>query len=158
MANRKIYTRVYSKGSAGQLASAKAPKGDPLSRTALCNEFRKHANRDNREPIALVSVSDRIVDTVKRAFEKHYKDGESLADIWITFIEVPAIIHGTPARIHATRSLAEERELPEPNVFYHEFVFEWAIPETYVLHTVSLQTLMNRGLQGEQFCPGDPEL
>jgi hypothetical protein len=158
MANRMIYTRVYSKGSAGQLASAKASKGDPLSRTDLRDEFRKHANKYNREPTALVSVSDRIVDTVKRAFEKKYEDGESPADISVAFIEIPAATHEEPARVHAARLLAEECRLPEPGLFSHEIIFEWAIPEKYVLHTVSLQTLMDRGLQWEQFCPSGPEL
>ena len=158
MANRKIYTRVYSKGSAGQLVAAKTPKGDPLSRTDLRDEFRKHANRYNREPTALVSVSDRIVDTVKRAFEKHCEDGESPADIFVAFIEIPAAIHDEPAQVHAARLLAEECRLPESRLFSHEIIFEWAIPERYVLHTVSLQILMDRGLRWERFFPSGPEL
>lgn len=101
MANCTMYTRAYSKNSAGQLVSARGPKSDPLSRTELHDEFRNHASRWNREPTALVSVSDRIVDTVKRAFDKHYDGGESPGDIWVAFIEVPATIHKTPARVHA---------------------------------------------------------
>jgi hypothetical protein len=81
MAHRTIYTRAYSKSSAGQFVSAKGLKGDPLSDTALLYEFRNHANIRNRKPTALVSVSDRIVDTLKRAFNKHYEDRESSADI-----------------------------------------------------------------------------
>lgn len=92
MANRTIYTRAYSKSSAGQLGSGKGPKGDPLSDTDLLEEFRNHARRRNRKPTALVSGSDRIVDTVKRAFDKHYEDGEPSAEIWIAFIEVPPTI------------------------------------------------------------------
>lgn len=76
MANRTIYTRAYSKSSAAQLVSAKGPIGDPSSATTLREEFRNHANPWNRQPTALVSGSDRIVDTLKRAFEKCYKDGE----------------------------------------------------------------------------------
>jgi len=151
MANRTIYTRAYSKSSVGQFVSAKAPKGDPLSYTALLEEFRNHANIRNREPTALVSGSDRIVDTLKRAFDKHYKDGESSAEIWIAFIEVPSTINETAARIHSAKELAEKCELPEPNLFSHEVVFEWAIPEKYVLHEVSLQTLMKRELQEYYF-------
>jgi hypothetical protein len=147
MANRKIYTRVYSRGSAGQLVSSKAPKGDPLSQTDLRDEFRKHANRYNREPTALVSVSDRILDTVKRAFEKHYTDGESPPDIFVALIEIPAATLEEPARVHAARLLAEECRLPKPRLFSHEIMFEWAIPEKYILHSVSLQTLIGRGHQ-----------
>lgn len=151
MANRTIYTRVYSKSSAGQLVSAKTPKGDPLSDAALLEEFRNHANKWNQEPTALLSGSDRIVDTLKRAFDKHYEDGESSAEIWIAFIEVPPTIIETPTRIYSAKELAQKCQLPEPNLFSHEVIFEWAIPETYVLHEVSLQTLMKRGLQKDCF-------
>jgi hypothetical protein len=147
MANRTIYTRAYSKSSAGQFVSAKGPKGDPLSDTALVQEFRNHADKWNRKPTALVSGSKRIVDTLKRAFDKCYKDGESLADIWIAFIEVPPPKNDTTIQIHSAKELAEKCELWKPNRFYYEVVFEWAIPEKYVLHTVSLQTLIDRGLQ-----------
>ena len=147
MANREIYTRAYSKSSAGQFVSAKGPKGDQLSETALLKEFRNHAKIENREPTALVSASDRIVDTLKRAFHKHYEDDESSEEIWIAFIEVPP----TFTRIHSAKGLAEKCEHPEPNLFSHEVVFEWAIPETYVLHKVSLQTLVKRELQEHWF-------
>ena len=151
MANRTIYTRAYSKSSVGRFVSAKGPKGDPLSSTALIEEFRNHAKKRNRKPTALVSASDRIVDTLKRAFDKHYGPGESSAEIWIAFIEVPPTINETATRIHSAKELAGKCKLPEPNSFYHEVVFEWAIPEKYVLHEVSLQTLMERELQEHCF-------
>jgi hypothetical protein len=149
MAHRTIYTRVYSKGSAGQLVSAKGSKGDPLSATALLSEFRNHAIIRNEKPTALVSVSDRIIDTLQRAFEKHDVYHESPADIWIAFIEVPANENAT--RIHHAKELAEKCEHWKPNLFYYEKVFEWAIPEKYVLHKVSLQSLMDRGIQQRYF-------
>lgn len=148
MDDPKIYTRAYSQSSAGRLVSAKGSKGDSLSHTELLDEFRNHADKWNREPTALVSVSDRIIDTVNRAFDKHFKDDESPADIWVVFIEVPVAMHGS--EVHAAQ-LAEECGLREPALYYHEFVFEWAIPEEYVLHEVSLQTLMDRGLEWGQY-------
>lgn len=158
MANRNIFTRAYSKKSAARLISAKGPKGT-LSHIELLEEFRNHANKRNREATALVSVSDRIIDTVKRAFDKHYIDGEPPGDIWIAFIEVQAMEHEEPARFHAAHLLAEECELPEPDLFYHEIVFEWAVSEKFVLHRVSLQTLMGRGLDREKYFAGtDREL
>ncbi|CAG8982554.1 hypothetical protein HYALB_00002336 [Hymenoscyphus albidus] len=150
MSEGKIYTRAYSKSSAGKLVSAKTPKGDPLSDTALLEEFRNHAKIRNQEPTALVSGSDRIVDTLKRAFEKH-KDGERSADIWIVFIAEPQTINETATRIHSAKELAEKCQLEEPKRFSHEVLFEWAIPEEYVLHQVSLHTLIERGLQGSWF-------
>jgi hypothetical protein len=152
MANRTIYTRVHSKRSAGRLVSGKGPKGDLLSDTALLEEFRNHAkfrnhtnkeeNEGKRELTALVSGSDRIVDSVRRAFDKHCGDGESSA-----FIEVPPTTNENATRIHSAKELAEKCGLPDPNKFSHEVVFEWAIPEKYVVYEVSLQTLMERGLQ-----------
>ena len=124
MANRTIYIRAYSKSSVGQFVSTKTPKGDPLFYTALLEEFRNHANKWNREPSALVSGSDRIIDTLKRAFDKHYEDGEWSAEIWIAFIEVSFTINETATRIHSAKESAEKCELPEQNLFSHEVVFE----------------------------------
>lgn len=150
-----IYTRAYSKSSAGQLVSAKGPQGNPLSDTALVEEFLLHADEWNRVPTALVSGSDRIVDTLKRAFNKHFgdkhRDGELAADIWIAFIKVPPIMDRDTTRIHSAKELAEKCGNPDYQKFSHEFVFEWAIPEKYVLHKVSLQTLIERGLQERHF-------
>jgi hypothetical protein len=81
MANRTIYTRVYSKSSAGQLASGKTPRDESLSHAEVLEEFRIHSDRGNREPTALVSVSVRIVDTLSRAFYKHHVVDELAEDI-----------------------------------------------------------------------------
>jgi hypothetical protein len=70
-----------------------------------------------------VSGSDRIVDTLKRAFDKHYEDGESSADIWIAFMEVPPTINETATRIHSAKELAEKCEVSDPDKFSHEFIF-----------------------------------
>ena len=139
------------KNSVGMLVSGKGPKGAPLSDTDLLDEFENHANPWNRELTALVSASKRIVDTVKRAFDKHFVDGESPADIWIAFIEVPADLDKTTTRIRSAKKCAGKCNLKDPIKFSHEVVFEWAIPEKYVIHEVSLETLMNRGLQAGWF-------
>jgi hypothetical protein len=57
----------------------------------------------NRIPTALVSATNRIVDIVARAFQRHYDDDESPADIWIVFIEVPAEGTGPCPCIHCTK-------------------------------------------------------
>lgn len=153
MANSSIYTRVYSPSRVSRFVSRKGPDGGSLSNAALLEDFRNHANISNRKPTALVSASRRIVDTLKRAFNKHNKHGKSPAKIWIAFIEVPSIRNETPTRIHSARQLAEKCNLPEPESFSYEVVFEWTIPDKYVLHKVSLQTLMERGLQKNWFLP-----
>ena len=67
-------------------------------------------------------------------------------EVWIAFIGIPYATDQTAVRIHSARNLAKKCEFEKPHVFYHEIVFEWAIPESYVLHMVSLQTLLERGL------------
>lgn len=111
----------------------------------------------NRKPTALVSASVRIVDTLKRAFDKHNEHGESPAEIGIAFIEPKSIENGNLPRIHSARQLAKQCNLQNPEFFSYEFVFEWAIPEKYVLHKVSLQTLMERGLPMDWLLPPSTE-
>ncbi|CAI4212215.1 unnamed protein product [Parascedosporium putredinis] len=145
MSSGTIYTRVYSKRNAAQLISAKGPQGT-LSHPQLLHEFRNHANKWNQEATALVSVSRRIIDTVNRAVHKHFIDDEPPEDIWIVFIKPKVTENESPPRIHAASDLAEQCGLSEPNKFLYEMVFEWSIPDTFVMHQVSLQTLMSRGL------------
>jgi hypothetical protein len=143
MANSTIYTRVYSDGSAGKLASGRGSAGDPLTHSQLLSEFEAHKELSNRIPTALVSVSDRIIDTLNRALTKYYHDDEHPSDIWVAFIEVP---NPKPesVRLHSARLLAEQCGEPNTERFSHEFLFEWAIPKEYRSHLVSLETLMGR--------------
>lgn len=87
-----------------------------------------------------------------------YEDGESPADISVAFIEIPAATHVEPTRVHAARLLTEECGLPEPGLFSHEIILKWAIPENYVLHTVSLQNLDGSWASVGAICPSGPEL
>lgn len=47
MANPTMYTRVYSQNSAGKLISGKGSNGALLSDTALLDEIRNHAIKEN---------------------------------------------------------------------------------------------------------------
>ncbi len=157
MAKRTIYTRVYSPSSAGQLTSGRSSTGRPLSEHDILTYFPKHADRENRIHTPFVSVSSRIVDTIQRAFQK-LESGESPADIWVVFIEVLADGGQTPAKLHRAQDLAKwcllrkgqnSSHLNKPSKFQHESVFEWSIPEDYILHRVSLRTLIDRELPFE---------
>ncbi|CAG9949078.1 unnamed protein product [Clonostachys rosea f. rosea IK726] len=119
----------------------------------LLGEFQNHANKYNEEPTALVSVSNRIIDTLNRAFHMHLVDGEDLSDIWVAFIEVPA---AASAMVHRARPLAEAIRLDNSSAFEHEFIFEWTIPNERIMHQVHLQTLIDRGLRYSDFL--GPEL
>ncbi|GAD98948.1 predicted protein [Paecilomyces variotii No. 5] len=137
-----LFTRCASNSSAGLFTSGKGARGTPLTREDLLAEFRSHMVLGEKRPLtALVSVSDRIVDTLSRALSKCRK-GESADQIWIAFIGVP---NSETSIYHHAEVLAEELEERNPGRFRHEYVFEWIIPEGYILHQVSLQTLINRG-------------
>ncbi|ETS77430.1 hypothetical protein PFICI_11304 [Pestalotiopsis fici W106-1] len=145
------YTRAYAESSPRQLVSGKGMSSQPLSRNELLREFECHSVRHNKEPTALVSVSSRIVDTVNRAYELHW-DGEPAARVWIVFISEPAHDTGRASAIYpyAAEALAKNCDKKEAKLFQYEFLLEWYIPESLVVHRVSLQTLIDRGLDWYQ--------
>lgn len=142
MTDRTLYTRVYSSTSAGTLVSARGTSGRRLSIDDLLDNFRLHSNSRNRIPTALVSVSRRIVDTLKRAFDKYLR-GEDPNDIRIVFIEFPQNRCRPVPRTHRAHELAEACGYRNFTSFYHEVLFEWAIPQSYVIHEVPLATVMD---------------
>jgi hypothetical protein len=144
MAKSTIYTRAYSDSSARQLTSGRGPTGYQLTHSQLLFEFKKHKELSNRQPTALVSVSNRLIDTLTRALKKHYDRDEHPSNIWVAFIEIPDDPEPESVRPHSALNLAEQCGEPNPELFSHEFLFEWAIPEEYVSHLVSLETLMGR--------------
>jgi hypothetical protein len=134
--------------------------GSRLSQAGLLNEFDLHRDRANRLPTALVSVTDRPIEALHRGFEKVYNLNEEPEEIWIAIIFVPDTDVKTESIVyHPAKELAKQLESVEnPNVFEHEYVFEWEIPEQYVEHRVSLQTLRDRGLDLHEYLDGDDDL
>jgi hypothetical protein len=92
-------------------------------------------------------VTTSFLDMLRRAFDKLYK-GHKAEHIWIVFIFVP---HRDNAEYHHAKHLAQEIRLEESNMFVHEYVFEWEIPEKYVMHKVSVHTLLSRGFNMERY-------
>ncbi|KAG7291775.1 hypothetical protein NEMBOFW57_001795 [Staphylotrichum longicolle] len=151
MANCTIYTRAYSALSPRRLTSGKGATGPPLAPGKLLAEFKQHRRHKEKVATALVSVSDRIVDTISRALDLHHTDDVPIQDIWIAFIKVPDAENKhtkTSARTHRAEDLAKKLKLPNSILFRYEIVFEWAIPEEWVTHQVSLQTLIKRWRKG----------
>ncbi|KJK73710.1 hypothetical protein H634G_11010 [Metarhizium anisopliae BRIP 53293] len=143
-------------GLDGALRSGLGVTGPKLSRRLLLKNFSRH--RISRKvqrfvpeyATALASASDRILDTLARSLHKHYVDGVPAEEIHIIFIQISESQRsGLP--VHSARELAEELQVDEPYRFHHEYVFEWAIPDECVVHTVTLKTLLNRGLSMEKF-------
>ena len=124
MTNRTIYIRTYFKNNVEQFVFTKTSKGDSLFYTAFFEEFRNHVNKWNREFSTLMSKNDRIIDILKRAFDKHYENDEWSTEIWIVFIKISFIINEIVIRIHFAKKSAEKCEFSKQNLFSHEIVFE----------------------------------
>lgn len=106
-----------------------------LSESDLFRQFELHNDRRNRIPTALVSVSDRPIEALHRAFDKYYNWGEDPSTIWIAIISVP-VTHCGEKPYHHAQELADGDDRLK-----HEYLFEWKIPKQTVKHTVSVETL-----------------
>lgn len=160
-----FFTRCYSPASVGSFTSGKLAVGRErknLKEKELLDEFRKHRFLSNREPTALVSVSSLIIRTLSCALvqwcgkdEDEYQTEPQPADeIFIAFIAVPAQDSGI---YHHAKALASQLGdiTRDMKIYQSEYIFEWEIPPKYILHTVSLQTLMDNGLGIERYIDGD---
>ncbi|KAI4660758.1 uncharacterized protein J4E79_005326 [Alternaria viburni] len=149
MNDRETYFyRCYSQTSAGGLISGKGPgQARPLGDNLL-PEFINHLNLNTRKPTALVSVSSRVIDTLRRAFNKYYEYREDPSQIWIAFIFVP---NADEHVYHHAEGLAERFEMRESRLLRYEYLFEWEIPQKYFIHDVSVKTLMKRGFNMREF-------
>ncbi|TGO35967.1 hypothetical protein BHYA_0139g00140 [Botrytis hyacinthi] len=134
----QLFYRAYSPRSAGGLVSGKANQGwHRPSHINLEREFGNHKDLSNQNPTALVSVTSSIIRALNIAFNKHYRDDEKRAEIWIAFIEsrIRNQMHGDQ----------------NPVYFKDEYLFEWGVPMEYVVHGVSVQTLVDRGLNMKEY-------
>ncbi|OQE21418.1 hypothetical protein PENFLA_c014G05630 [Penicillium flavigenum] len=150
--SNQYFYRCFSEESAGGLTCGLKRVGPRLSKPDLSLHFELHKVQKNRYPTALVSVSDRPIEALHRAFVKYYNDGEDSSTIRIAIISVPVTTAAEKPYHHA-------QQLADGAVqFKHEYLFEWQIPEQYVEHTVSVQTLLSRGLDLNEYLDhGDDE-
>jgi hypothetical protein len=106
--------------------------------------------------MALVSTTDRAIEAIHRAFVKYYNLNERDDDIWIAIISVPVGENDTLPCHHAEKLAlklgygSEEREK-----FMHEYIFKWEIEHQYVEHMVSVETLLDRGLDLDTYLQND---
>lgn len=111
-----------------------------MTENNLLREFDIHRKRENRKPTAPVSVTDRPFEALHRALAKYYHSDEHPGRIWIVIIRVPdGGINNGP---HYARRLAQRRYL-NTDIFKHEYLFEWEIPQRYVENLVSVKALLD---------------
>jgi hypothetical protein len=65
------------------------------------------------------------------------------------FISVP---HKDRSIYHHAQHLARKIGHDKTAIFKDEYIFEWEIPEKYIVHKVSVQTLLERGLDIGRYC------
>ncbi|KAJ5844959.1 hypothetical protein N7534_008628 [Penicillium rubens] len=128
--SNKYFYRCFSEKSAGSLT---------------CGLKRIGPRPEQHVSTALVSVTDRPIEALHRAFIKHYNDGEDESTIWIAIISVPVTTAAEKLYHHAQQLADEDIK------FKHEYLFEWQIPDQYVEHIVSVKTLLSRGLDLKEY-------
>lgn len=111
----------------------------------LLYEFDIHRIRGNRQPTALVSVTNRPLEVLNRALAKYYRSYEDTGKIWIVIIRLPDGRNSNG--LHHAQGLAEEMEHPDAEALKYEYVFEWEIPQEHVAQRVSVKTLIDRGIE-----------
>ncbi|KAF2004753.1 hypothetical protein P154DRAFT_586372 [Amniculicola lignicola CBS 123094] len=144
----KFFYRCYSESSVGGLISGKGRGHGRLFSTALRSEFWNHVQLDNKKPTALVSTSNRLIDTIQRAFNKFYRNREHPGQIWIAFIYVPDVDQHV---YHHAEYLAKKYGCQNSGRLRYEYLFEWQIPENCLLHKVSVKTLIEREFNMEEY-------
>ena len=148
----RYFYRCYSHSSAGGLISGKGPRQARPLGDNLLPEFINHLNLNTRKPTALVSVSSRMIDTLRRAFNKFHVAREDPSQIWIAFFFVP---NRDKHVYHHAEGLADILRMKDSSWLRHEYIFEWEIPKKYVIHEVSVETLMQRGFNMSEFLVND---
>lgn len=152
--------RSYSRDSDRQLRSGRCMtegmKG--LTNPELLNDFRRHLDSSNERPTALVSTTSSLQRAVLIALQ--LSQGHRACDVHLV------ILSSIEAKIHSGVSLALGLKAQgllwhnNPFLYESEWLFEWIIPYENVLHTISLQTLIERGFTmlkpiDLQHIPGD---
>ncbi|KAB8232610.1 uncharacterized protein BDW43DRAFT_311995 [Aspergillus alliaceus] len=153
---KRYFYRCFSKRSAGALKCGQNRVGPPLLKPELLLQFERHSILENQKPTALVSVGDRLIEALHHAFVKYYNRHERAGDIWIAIISNSAGGNETSPYHHAEKLAHELGKSPKDSrKFKHEYVFEWEIPDQYVEHMVSVETLLDRGLNLDSYLEGD---
>ncbi|KAL4957106.1 hypothetical protein BDW69DRAFT_52541 [Aspergillus filifer] len=151
----RFFYRCCSDTSAGDLRCGRCQTcpdnhtHPALSNEELLCEFKKHQILKSSKPTALISVTDRPLEALKRALGKLHDGGEGADTIFIITIRIPGgeERQGGTRPIHAQEIARKSHDCENSHVFKHEYLFQWEIPEHYVLHCVSLSTLLNRGIK-----------
>lgn len=136
------YFRCYSDKSAGKLVSGRGRSNQKLSESDLCKEFKSHCKKWSTKPTKLVSVTTSLIRVLHIALSK-YRAKEPADTICIVFIRV---LPSDQSRYHSAKRLAEMLHFKDSHLYNSEYLAEWEIRPDTVQHTITLETLIDRGL------------
>lgn len=121
-----------------------------LSNEELLLEFDDHRKKWQASPTALVSTTTNFLRVIHLAFEQLHQR-ESADQIQILFI-MPD--DGGHAKLHSGKDLASQLCSLDvnPQHYQYEYLFEWQIPESSVLHEITMATLIRRGFTLRSLC------
>jgi hypothetical protein len=121
-----------------------------LSIEELLLEFESHSQPWVKTPTALVSATTNLLRVIHLAFQKVWA-GEDVDQIEMLFIVPDPMASGL---LHCAKDLALQlgKAIENPQAFQYEYVFEWQIPESAVIHRIAMSTLARRGFDLHQLC------
>lgn len=133
-----ILFRVWSSDSAGTNSAQGCRSGDqnrrPVNLYEKAQNFENHRKMDNLIPTCFISTTDDPIRALRYAIDLDFKGKSSVQ------IGVIRSNRYTPAEDFA--ALIGQRS----SLFNTEFLFEWEIKRTEILHVVPLETLVRNGL------------
>ncbi|KAK0303245.1 hypothetical protein LTR82_017625 [Friedmanniomyces endolithicus] len=121
-----------------------------LSNEELLLEFEDHRKDWQKSPTALVSTTTNFLRFIHLAFKKLIQE-KAADEIQIMFI-VPN--YDKHIQLYSGKDLASQLRSPDvdPLDYQYEYLFEWHIPESTIVHEITMATLVRRGFNLKYIC------
>lgn len=148
-----VLFRCCFSSSAGRLNSGKySPRASeyPLRKKDLHLEFETHSRHWEATPTALVSTTTNFLRVIHLAFSK-LCGGDEADQIEIIFI-IPDLESSLP--LHRAGDLARQLKWSKEQIrnYQYEYLFEWKVPESLVIHRITMSALLFRGFDLQRLC------
>lgn len=145
--------RCCSSTSVGRLDSGKfklRANRITLRNEELLSEFCVHSRPWEATQTALVSTTINCLRVFHLAFNKLF-EGEDADQIELVFI-MPDL--DASVKLHCAEDIASQLHWPEEHgrLYRREYLFEWHIPESVIVHRITMDTLLCRGFGLQRLC------
>jgi hypothetical protein len=136
------FYRCYSDTSAGTLVSGQGRGHQVLALDELREQFELHCEKWSTTSTKLISITTSLIRVLHIALTK-LVDREPAEKIVIVFISAPP---EDKPQYHSAKRLADEFDFEKPHLYSSEYLAEWEIRSDAVQHSITLETLIDRGL------------